>query len=306
MNSFSILRSPSTVWSAAFYIVAAFLFVAVMSALGKGTPDIPTSTLVFFQSFVALLVFSPWLLKSGLRSFKTKHVFFHFVRAGSGLLSQVLMFLAVRKMVLVHAVLLSNSAPLFIPFLSWIWLKQSVRGIVWLSLALGLVGIILILKPGSDIFFSDPGAVGLALGSAFFSALALLSVNELSKTESSETILFYYFSISSILTAPFLFFKTELPSVHDGVNLLGVGLAMALAQFLIILAYRHANASRLAPLNYSVVIFSGLIGWILWDQVPDMISLLGVVLVTLGGILSARYGGVKSQTVRSKGKSYAS
>ena len=61
---------------------------------------------------------------------------------------------------------------------------------------------------------------------------------------------------------------------------------MALAQLLIILAYEHATASQIAPFNYSVVIFSGLIGWIVWHNELDWFSIVGILLVCAGGILS--------------------
>jgi drug/metabolite transporter (DMT)-like permease len=68
----------------------------------------------------------------------------------------------------------------------------------------------------------------------------------------------------------------------------GVGVGMALAQLFIIMAYRHASAAQLAPFNYSVVVFSGVIGWIVWHEALDMTALLGILLVCAGGIASIR------------------
>ena len=69
---------------------------------------------------------------------------------------------------------------------------------------------------------------------------------------------------------------------------------MAASQLLIILAYKHATAGRIAPFNYTVVIFSGLIGWVVWNNTPDWLSLAGVLLVTVGGVLSTKFGGPNS------------
>ena len=74
----------------------------------------------------------------------------------------------------------------------------------------------------------------------------------------------------------------------------GIGLMMAASQLLIILAYKHATAGRIAPFNYTVVIFSGLIGWMVWNNTPDLLSLAGVLLVTAGGVLSTKFGGPNS------------
>ncbi len=70
---------------------------------------------------------------------------------------------------------------------------------------------------------------------------------------------------------------------------------MALSQWLIILAYKQASAERIAPFNYTVVIFSGLIGWVVWNNRPDLLALAGVLLVTAGGVLSTVFGGQNSK-----------
>jgi hypothetical protein len=71
----------------------------------------------------------------------------------------------------------------------------------------------------------------------------------------------------------------------------GIGLCQAASQLLIILAYRHAKPGRIAPFNYSVVVFSGLIGWMVWHNLPDVLALVGVLLVSAGGIFTILKGG---------------
>ncbi len=274
-------------------IVIAFLCVAIMSALGKAAVRVPTGTIVFFQNFVSLLLFLPWVLRRGIASIKTSRTWLHILRAVAGLLSQVLMFAAVKKMPLMNAVLLSNSAPLFIPLITWAWLKQKIGGVTWASLTIGFVGVILILKPNATLV-SNPSAL-IAISAAVFAAFALVTVNRLSTTETTERILFYYFLISSLGTAPSAVVEWRAPTAREWLLLIGIGVFMAASQLLIILAYRQASAGRIAPFNYSVVVFSGLIGWVIWKNTPDMLSLCGVVLVTLGGILSTKFGGPDSR-----------
>jgi drug/metabolite transporter (DMT)-like permease len=203
------------------------------------------------------------------------------------------MFAAVRKMPLVDAVLLSNSAPLFIPLVAWIWLKEKIGGIVWISLSVGFAGVILILRP-SLALLSNPAAL-LAISAALFSAFALVSVNQLSNTEPAQRILFYYFLFSSAAAAPFAVWKWKTPTAHDWLLLGGIGVTMALSQLLIIFAYKQASAERIAPFNYTVVIFSGVIGWVVWNNRPGLLALAGVLLVTVGGVLSTMFGGHNSR-----------
>ena len=280
----------------ALLIVIAFLSVAIMSALGKAATQVSTATIVFFQNFISLLLFLPWVLRHGTSPLKTSRTGLHVLRACAGLLSQVLMFAAVKKMPLMNAVLLTNSAPLFIPLITWAWLKEKISGMVWASLLVGFVGVVMILKP-SPALVTNPAAL-IATTAAIFSAFALVTVNRLSTTETTQRILFYYFLISSIVTAPFALIGGGIfhpMATRECLYLLAIGVFMAAGQLLIILAYRHASAGRIAPFNYSVVVFSGLIGWIVWKDTPDLLSLFGVILVTAGGILSTKFGGPNSR-----------
>jgi drug/metabolite transporter (DMT)-like permease len=265
-------------------IVAAFFCVAVMSAFGKAASGVSTATISFFQSFISLVLFLPWTLRHGLADLKTTQLPLHIARAFSGLLSQVLYFWAVKEMKLIDAVLLVNAAPLFIPIVALLWNRTPITPAVGISLLVGFIGVVLIIKPGADLL-TNPSAL-IALSAALFSAIALVSVNKLSGQNQPDTILFYYFFIASIATLPFAIANWSMPTGEEWGYLIGVGVFMAVAQLLIILAYQHATASQIAPFNYSVVIFSGLIGWIVWHNTLDWISGVGILLVCAGGILS--------------------
>jgi drug/metabolite transporter (DMT)-like permease len=285
-------KRPSTLIGAG-YITAAFFLVAVMSALGKSVNHVPTAIIVFSQTFVSLVIFAPWALRGGVSALKTEHFVLHLVRAMGGLLSQVLMFIALRRMSLMGAVLLSNSAPLFIPLVAMVWLHEKIRPVTWFSLLIGFLGIVLILRPGPDLL-KNPSAI-IAAVAAVCSAVGLVAINQLSQTDSSQRVLIYYFFISSVLTAPFMILTWRTPDRVDALKLLGIGVCLAASQLLIILAYRHARPERIAPFNYSVVIFSGLFGWIFWGTTPGLLSVAGILLVCAGGILSTVLGGPNSR-----------
>jgi len=270
------------------YIVAAFFCVAVMSAFGKAVSGVPVAMISFFQSFISLVLFLPWVLRHGWHDLKTGQVKLNIFRALSGLLSQVLYFQAVREMSLVDAVLLVNAAPLFIPLVAFAWNRTPISAAVGVSLAIGFVGVALIIHPSRELL-TDPSAL-VALSAALFSAIALVTVNKLSATDKPDTILFYYFLIASLATAPFAAVAWKNPTPTEWGLLFGIGTSMALAQLLIILAYKHATASQIAPFNFSVVVFSGLIGWLVWHQPLSLGALCGILLVCVGGILSLMLG----------------
>jgi drug/metabolite transporter (DMT)-like permease len=269
-------------------IMLAFLLVAIMSALGKAA-TVSTSAIVFFQNFISLVLFLPWVLSHGLAQVKTHHLPLHIIRGLGGLLSQALMFIAILKMPLMNTVLLSNSAPLFIPLVALVWLHEKISARMAISLLLGFVGVLLILKPGPDLL-RNPAAV-IATAAAVCSAIALVTVNRLSSTEPTDRILFYYFLTASVFTVPFLPLGWHWPKGWQWLCLIGIGLCQAGSQLLIILAYRYARPGRIAPFNYSVVVFSGLIGWIFWNNRPDVLAVVGVLCVCAGGILTTMNGG---------------
>lgn len=197
-------------------------------------------------------------------------------------------FVAVGSLPLLDSVLLSNAAPLFIPLVVWVWLKKKVQPTVWLSLFIGLVGIVLIIRPGPQMFRNPASLV--ALTSGMFSAVALVATNKLTDTEPPTRILIYNFGISTILLIPVALWVWKPLTGREWLLLLGVGGCYALTQYFIILAYRHATAEEISPFNYMVVVFSGLLGWLVFGNVPGVTAFLGTLLICAGGILSIKSG----------------
>ncbi len=281
-------KSQGDLESGIALITAAFFCASVMSAFSKEATGVSPLLLLFLQYGISFLVFVPPVLKQGPGLLKTSHLGLHAFRSIAGSICQLLFFIAVKSISLLDAVLLSNAAPLFIPLVVLIWFRKTVQPLVWLSLFIGLVGICLIIKPGPEMF-RNPASL-IALAAAVFSAIALVATNKLSETEPPTRILFYNFGISTVLLAPVCAFAWKPPTAHEWMLLVAVGLSYALTQYLIILAYRHASAAQISPFNYTVVIFSGILGWIFFGNVPDFISLLGTLLICAGGILSIRAG----------------
>lgn len=271
-----------------FLITAAFFCASVMSALSKAATGVSPLLLLFLQYGISFLVFLPALFRSGPALLQTAHPGLQIFRSVAGSFCQLLFFIAVQSTSLMDAVLLANAAPLFIPLVVWVWFRKAVQPLVWVSLLIGLIGICLIIKPGAGML-RNPAAL-LALAAAVFSALALVATNKLSEDEPPMRILLYNFGISTVLLVPVCFFAWKTPTAQQWLLLLGVGGFYALTQYLIILAYRHASAAQISPFNYTVVIFSGLLGWIFFGNVPDSVSLVGTLLICAGGILSIKAG----------------
>ena len=271
-----------------FLITTAFLCSAIMSTFSKAASGVPPLVILFLQYAISFLVFVPSAARSGRTILKTEHFSLQLFRSLAGSICQLLFFIAVRSIPLLDAVLLSNAAPLFIPLVVFVWFRKTVQPLVWLSLLIGLIGIVLIIKPGPQMF-RDPASL-LALVAGLFSALALVATNKLTDTEPPTRILIYNFGLSTLLLIPFCIWAWKPISFQQALLLSGVGVFYAITQYLIILAYRYASATELSPFNYTVVVFSGLLGWWFFGSVPDLAAVFGTLLICAGGILSIEAG----------------
>ena len=268
-------------------ITGGFFCSAVMSTFSKAASGVPPLVILFLQYAISFLVFVP-SAATQISHLKTEHFWLQLFRSLAGSICQLLFFVAVRSIPLLDSVLLSNAAPLFIPLVVYVWFRKTVQPLVWVSLLVGLVGIVMIIKPGPQMF-QNPASL-LALVAGMFSALALVATNKLADTEPPTRILVYNFGLSTVLLIPLCISAWKPLTGRQWLLLLGVGVFYAITQYLIILAYRYASATELSPFNYTVVIFSGLLGWKFFGNVPDVTALVGTVLICAGGILSIRVG----------------
>jgi len=272
-------------------IILAFFCLALISAFAKAVaPDVSSGVIVFFQYAISLVVLMPWFVRVGVRNLRTHKLKLQLVWSIFGLGSQFLLFVALTTIPLLDASLLANASPLFIPLVVWVWQKE--RPDAWLAftLLLGFVGIVLILQPGGASRIVSLGTP-IAIAAGVCSAIGLTAAGLLQKTELVPRTLFWYFLLSPLLVSPISFATWTMPTPRAWLYLLLIGVCMAAAQLLTVLAYTQASPSRLAPFNYSVVVFSALIGWVVWNEVPNLLTLAGAVLVAVGGILSTQRPG---------------
>lgn len=269
-------------------ITLAFLCAAVMSALSKAASGAPPLMILFLQYAISFVVFVPAAVTSGPANLKTQHFWLQFFRSLAGSVCQLLFFVAVGSIPLLDSVLLSNAAPLFIPIVVYIWFRKAVQPLVGVSLLIGLAGVVMIIKPGPQLFHNPASLIALAAG--LFSALALVATNKLADTEPPVRILIYNFGFSTLLLIPLCIWSWKPLTTRNWLLLLGVGACYAATQYLIIRAYRYASASELSSFNYSIVIFSGILGWWFFGNVPDEMAMIGTVLICAGGILSVEAG----------------
>ncbi|MCK7580155.1 MAG: DMT family transporter [Chromatiales bacterium] len=268
-------------------IAAGLLFATAAALIKLVSATLPNEMVVFFRNLIGLVALTPWLLRHGPGHFATRHVGAHLVRALAGLAAMYCYFYAIGRLPLAEAVLLNYSAPLFIPLAALLWVGEPFSHRLWWPIGIGFIGIALILKPGLGLF-TPVALLGLAAG--IFSALAMAGIRRLSGTEPATRIVFYFSLTAALVSALPLAWRWQTPDPALWLQLLLIGVLSTAAQLLMTRAYAHAPAAQVGPFSYGIVVFAGLLGWALWAEVPDVLSLAGAALVVAAGVLTIRMG----------------
>lgn len=265
------------------YGIAAAITSSISALFIKLSVSASVSTLVFAR-FAFGLPIMLWIIYHKKINISWKKVPKNLTRSLGSILSIYTYYYAVQKLLLVNAVTLSNTSPLFIPFLTLIWLKLLVSKRRFLATAIGFVGVLVLLRPTGEIF-EWASVVGLSSG--FFGAIALISVRQLSKTENTETILSYYFLLGVVIA--FLPLPFTWQPIAEPIQWLYIFLSSVCAfiyQFTITKAYTHAPATKVSTLTYLSVVFSGLLGWWVFAEIPDYWVLIGTLLIVCGALIA--------------------
>jgi drug/metabolite transporter (DMT)-like permease len=278
--------------AAALIVASAFMFALTGATVKAASARLPYTEVVFFRSALGLVALLPWLVRGGLRGLATATPGLHLLRGTTGLAAMYCFFYALGHLELATAVLLNYSAPLFIPFIAAVWLGEPVpRSLRW-GIPLGFVGIALILQPGlawpGRGAMLDPAAlIGVAAG--LLAAVSFVAIRRLHASEPTTRIVFYFGVISTGVSALPLLWTWQTPDPALWGLLAAMGVCATAGQLLLTRAYALAPAAQVGPFTYTVVVFSALLGWALWGEVPGPWASLGTVLVVVAGILAIQH-----------------
>lgn len=271
--------------SGALFVLGSALVFAVLGAVVKVVSfSLNNEMVVFFRNICALVFILPWFgyRRPGAR---TQCLHLHFLRSAAGLGAMYCFFYAISHLQLSEAFLLSATAPIFIPLIASVWMREPVTYNIRGAIVIGFVGIVLILRPG---FGTIQPAMFVGLAAGMFAALAMVSIRRMSATEPVLRIVFYFTVISSAISAVPLFWSWQFFQPEIWWMLMLIGLLAAVGQFLLTKGYSLAPAAQVGPLTYGNVIFATLIGWILWGESLDITAWAGALLVCVAGIITTR------------------
>lgn len=270
------------------FMLGASVMFAISNALSKWVVAIyPVGEVMFSRSLSSLIVCSAFMLPiTGFSVFATKRPRDHVARGLSQAISQTFTVLAFSLMPLAGAVAINFSAPLFAALISVLWLKERAGAARWGTLLAGFVGVLIVVKPGADSF--QLGAL-FALANAIMYGSVTVAVRGMSKTESANTLLMWQMVTLAVFHSFLLVFGFRWPTPQHAVLLVSSGVANAAAQYLWTKALHAAPATAVSPFYYFLLVWSLVLGFVVWGDVPTMSLLIGSGIVVASGLFLLYY-----------------
>jgi drug/metabolite transporter (DMT)-like permease len=263
-------------------VVFAGMLVCI-KALGR---DIPAGQTIFARGLISVVVLALLAWGTGrLHLLKTDNWRSHALRSLCGTVSMFCLFVAIAMIPLADLTAISFTTPLFLTVLAMVFLGERIHRFRWTALGIGFIGVLVTMGPHLSFAHGAPAGVLVALASAIFSAFALMFLRKMSGGEHAITITFYFsltFMMCSALTA---LRGWPMPTQEQWLLIVGAGLFGVFGQVLMTYSYRYAEASTIAPLDYSNMIMSIVLGYVFFDEIPTLAVWIGAPLILGAGLI---------------------
>lgn len=256
--------------------------IACVKYLGTG---IPSGQAIFFRGVIAMPVLAVIAARStGLSVLKTRNWRAHAARSIAGSVSMFGWFISLTMIPLARMTAISFTVPLFLTVLAIPFLGERIHWYRWTALGVGFAGVAVIVGPQLKGAGGSALGTGIALGAAVTAAFAQMFLRRMSREEHALTITFYFFATSTalaVLTAAFVRWPWPTPGQWLVLGLIGV--FGVFGQLTLSYAFRYAEASVVAPLEYLSLLSSVTIGFYVFGEVPSVWTWIGVPLVIAAG-----------------------
>ncbi|HNB26295.1 MAG TPA: DMT family transporter [Alphaproteobacteria bacterium] len=241
--------------------------------------NIPVIQIAFVRFALSLVIVLVLIRRSpnGFGVLRTRRPIEHLLRGFCSTFELLAFYLAISKIPLPTAMSIVSTSPIFGTLLGVIVLRERLRLGGWIAIMAGFLGMLLVVQPEEGVG-SVEGTVAVLTSVVLWSTAQLLA-RRLSATESNDTILFYYAVVGTLLMGAALPFVWVQPTGLEWLALGAIGVLGCLGQYLLILAFRFAPLSLVAPFEYSALIWASLYGWIFWGDVLGPVALAGVVVI---------------------------
>lgn len=265
--------------------------LSLTSLFGKLGFEYFTLSALIFWRFLAAFAFC-LLVSAFLGSLKNKpnisHFKLNFFRAFFTLGAQASFYYYIKTHTLLNGMVLLNTGPIFIALIDWGILRRRVGKSSWIGVLVSFVGVLCILQPDAEIF-TVTSLIGLLSGLCQGISQILFGLSSREENPSSGVLILFFFCAA--ISSFFYLFTGATWEAGKGLNnwalllILLLGLGSTLNQLARSAAYQRSTPSRLSPFLYFAVPFAGLFDWLIFGSLPNLLSLLGTILVISGGLL---------------------
>jgi len=264
----------------AFFSACCFAVMAV--CIKTASSELPAVQLVFLRSIIGLIIILPIVLPRGINFIKTPILKLHMFRGFISICAMTCFFYAITHIGLSESTLLNASSPLFIGLLAMPVLKEKITMRSAIALIIGFIGVCFILKPGTSLF-TFAALIGLCSG--LFIACAKILVRYMANTEPVMRTVFYFSIFSTIYSSILMIWFWQTPTMFDVSIMALAALCATGGQTLLTYSFTHNEAVTVAPYTYVTVMMATIFGWVGWNELPDIGSSIGAILI-IGSCLS--------------------
>ncbi len=259
-------------------VVASAFFACMHASVRYVSSDMHPWEIGFFRNLFGFLVFAPVMLRSGITLLRTRRLALHVARGSLNGVSMLCWFTALALMPLADATSVSLTGPLFVTLGAIFFLGEKVRVRRWIALGAGVIGTLIIIRPGyAEI---SPGAI-LVLISAVMVAGSKLMAKSLARTEGTMTIVAYLSLVMTFVTFIPAMFVWRTPTLIEIGWLVLIGALGSTGHLLVVRAYKYADVSAVEPVSFSRLVFAALAGYLVFGEIPDIWVWVG------GGVIVA-------------------
>lgn len=263
-------------------LTAMLILVSVNVLVKDAVGRYPLVQLVFFRSLFSLIPCSFLVFKAGgLKALATRHPLRHLSSGLIGTLALICLFISLQLLPLAEAVTIHFSETFFLTILCSLFLKEHAGIHGWVSIIIGFIGVLIIVKPtGTVTQLGILSGILFAFGDAFY----MMNARILTRTDHSAAIVIYFAVIASLITGSLLPWVWISPPPADFAMLALLGVGGGAGLLCLTQAYKYAAAATVAPMIYSALLWSLLFGYIFWGETPDNTLFFGASLVVMSGL----------------------
>ncbi|MBI1206218.1 MAG: EamA family transporter [Azospirillum sp.] len=265
---------PAPVRGAFWMVLAALLFSLMNGVIRHASTELHPFEVVFFRNLFSLAVMLPLVLSRA--SLTTSRWRLYFTRALTGLAAMLTWFYSLSVMPMAEAMALYFTAPLFATMGAALVLGETVRARRWTAIAIGFAGVLIIVRPGASTL--SWGAVAV-LASAVFTAISMLQIKALARTEGSLAMTAYMVIYLTPMSLPPALAVWTTPSWSMLGWLVVLGTVISFAHLAFSQAFHLADASAMIPFDYAKLPLTALVGWIFFGETVDRWTWLGAGVI---------------------------